>query len=114
MLYQVRDRAQTAIVLDVDSEFVQEFYRRGARRCGSKSPRRPMPVLVALARIPRGILHDGRRGNGGVILVRGAARTPTEEFFRDSARTLIEAIFEKATGPPASRQHRRFSRPTPP
>jgi hypothetical protein len=29
MLHQVRDRPQTAIVLDVDSEFIQEFYDEG-------------------------------------------------------------------------------------
>src|SRR5262249_6259776 len=95
MLTQVRDRGQSAIVLDVDSEFIQEFYdeRRGDivlnpmdSRCPFWTPWRelrsdslPMdaePIAASLTRA-----HPG---------------TPTEHFFGDSARTLIEAIFEKA------------------
>jgi hypothetical protein len=100
MLHQVRDRAQTAIVLDVDSEFIQEFYDEG----------RGDIVLNPLdARCPFWTPWLEFREESFTMdteamaasLVRGAARTPTEEFFRDSARTLIEAIFEKAT----DRQH---------
>jgi type IV secretory pathway TraG/TraD family ATPase VirD4 len=96
MLYQVRDRAQTAIVLDVDSEFIQEFYDEG----------RGDIVLNPLdARCPFWTPWLEFRDESFTMdaeamaasLVRGAPRTPTEEFFRDSARTLIEAIFEKAT-----------------
>jgi energy-coupling factor transporter ATP-binding protein EcfA2 len=96
MLHQVRDRAQTAIVLDVDSEFIQEFYDEGRgdivlnpldARCPFWTPwlefREESFTMDAEAM--------------AASLVRGAARTPTEEFFRDSARTLIEAIFEKTT-----------------
>ena len=100
MLSQVRDRAQSAIVLDVDSEFVQEFFDEGRgdvilnpldARCPYWSPwlefREESFSMDAEAM--------------AVSFIRGAARTPTEEFFRDSARTLVEAIFQKVT----DRQH---------
>jgi len=96
MLSQVRDRAQSAIILDVDSEFIQEFLDEGRgdvvlnpldARCPFWSPwlefREESFTMDAEAM--------------AASLIRGAARTPTEEFFRDSARTLVEAIFEKVT-----------------
>jgi hypothetical protein len=100
MLHQVRDRPQTAIVLDVDSEFIQEFYDEG----------RGDVVLNPLdARCPFWTPWLEFREESFTMdteamaasLVRGDTRNKTEEFFRDSARTLIEAIFEKAT----DRQH---------
>ena len=100
MLSQVRDREQSAIVLDVDSEFVQEFFDEGRgdvilnpldARCPYWSPwlefREESFSMDAEAM--------------AASFIRGAARTPTEEFFRDSARTLVEAIFQKVT----DRQH---------
>ena len=96
MLTQVRDRCQTAIVLDVDSEFVQEFYDEGRgdvvlnpldSRCPFWSP--------WLEFRDKSFTMDAEAM--ATSLVRGAPRTPTEEFFRDSARTLIEAIFEKVS-----------------
>jgi energy-coupling factor transporter ATP-binding protein EcfA2 len=96
MQAQVRDRCQGAIVVDPDSEFIQEFYDEGRgdivlnpldARCPFWTPwlefREESFTMDAEAM--------------AASLVRGAVRTPTEEFFRDSARTLIEAIFEKAT-----------------
>ncbi len=94
MLSQVRDRAQSAIVLDVDSEFIQEFYDEG----------RGDVVLNPLdARCPFWTPWMEFRADSFAMdaeamaasLVRGQPRNPTEEFFRDSGRTLIEAIFEK-------------------
>ena len=100
MLTEVRDRCQTAIVLDVDSEFIQEFYDEGRgdvvlnpldSRCPFWSP--------WLEFRDESFTMDAEAM--AASLVRGAPRTPTEEFFRDSARTLIEAIFEKV----ADRRH---------
>jgi len=94
MLSQVRDRAQSAIVLDVDSEFVQEFYdeRRGDVVLNPMDARAPYwsPWLEFRE---ESFTMDAEAM--AASLIRGAARTPTEEFFRDSGRTLIEAIFEK-------------------
>ena len=96
MLTRVRDRCQTAIVLDVDSEFIQEFYDEGRGdvvlnpldcRCPFWSP--------WLEFRDESFTMDAEAM--AASLVRGAPRTPTEEFFRDSARTLIEAIFEKVS-----------------
>jgi hypothetical protein len=96
ILSQIRDRCQSAIVVDPDSEFIQEFYDEGRgdvvlnpldARCPFWSPwlefREESFTMDAEAM--------------ATSLVRGAPRNPTEEFFRDSARTLIEAIFEKVT-----------------
>jgi type IV secretory pathway TraG/TraD family ATPase VirD4 len=92
MLAQIQERGQRAIVLDPDAEFVQEFY----------SERRGDVVLNPLdARCPFWSPWLEFRDDSFAMdseamaasLIRGQAKTPTEEFFRQSSRTLIEAIF---------------------
>ena len=96
MVSQVRDRVQSAIVLDVDSEFIQEFYdeRRGDVVLNPLDARCPFWSPWFEFR-PDSLTMDAEAM--AASLVRGLARTPTEEFFRDSARTLIEAIFERVS-----------------
>jgi type IV secretory pathway TraG/TraD family ATPase VirD4 len=93
MLAQIQERGQRAIVLDPDAEFVQEFYDEG----------RGDVVLNPLdARCPFWSPWLEFRDNSFAMdseamaasLIRGQAKTPTEEFFRQSSRTLIEAIFQ--------------------
>jgi len=96
MKRQVRDRCQSAIVLDVDAEFIQEFYdeARGDVVLNPLDARCPFwsPFLEFR---PESFAMDAEAMASS--LVRGQPRNPTEQFFRDSARTLIEAIFEKVT-----------------
>ena len=83
MLSQVRDRGQSAIVLDIDSEFIQEFYDEDRGDVWT-------PWMEFR---PESFTMDAEAM--AASLVRGQPRNPTEQFFRDSARTLIEAILEK-------------------
>ncbi len=93
MLHQIQARGQTAVVIDPDCEFVQEFYdeARGDvvlnpldERCPFWSPwlefRDETFAMDAEAM--------------AASLIRSQARTPTEEFFRESSRTLLEGIFQ--------------------
>jgi type IV secretory pathway TraG/TraD family ATPase VirD4 len=92
LLHQIQDRNQSAIVLDVESEFIQEFYNE----------QRGDIVLQPLdARCPfwspwlefRDESFDMDCEAMAASLVRTPARNATEEFFRLSARTLIESMF---------------------
>src|SRR6266851_5600168 len=91
-LLQVQERRQSAIVIDPDCEFVQEFYNEARgdvvlnpldARCPFWSPwlefRDDSFTMDAEAM--------------AASLIRSQARTPTEEFFRESGRTLLEATF---------------------
>jgi hypothetical protein len=93
MLVQVKDRGQSAIIIDPDAEYVQEFYdeSRGDVILNPLDGRCPFwsPWLE--------FRDDSFTMDSEAIaasLIRGQARTPTEEFFRESSRTLIEAIFQ--------------------
>jgi hypothetical protein len=92
MLAQIEARGQSAVVIDPDCEFVQEFYdeKRGDvvlnpldARCPFWSPwlefREDSFTMDAEAM--------------AASLIRTQARNASEEFFRESGRTLIEAIF---------------------
>jgi hypothetical protein len=96
MLSQVRDRCQTAIVVDPDSEFIQEFYDegRGDFLLNPRDARCPFWTPWLEFR-DESFTMDAEAM--AASLVRGEPRNPTEKFFNESARTLIEAIFEKAT-----------------
>jgi type IV secretory pathway TraG/TraD family ATPase VirD4 len=92
ILAQVQERRQSAIVIDPDCEFVQEFYNEA----------RGDVVLNPLdARCPFWSPWLEFRADSFAIdaeamaasLIRSQARTPTEEFFRESGRTLIESAF---------------------
>ncbi|HVN90987.1 MAG TPA: type IV secretion system DNA-binding domain-containing protein [Candidatus Binataceae bacterium] len=93
MLHQIQARGQSAVVIDPDCEFVQEFYDEGRgdvvlnpldERCPFWSPwlefRDATFAMDAEAM--------------AASLIRNQARTPTEEFFRESSRTLLEGIFQ--------------------
>jgi type IV secretory pathway TraG/TraD family ATPase VirD4 len=84
----------------VDSEFIQEFYdeRRGDIVLNPLDARCPFWTPWLEFREESFTMDTEAMA---ASLVRGDTRNKTEEFFRDSARTLIEAIFEKAT----DRQH---------
>jgi type IV secretory pathway TraG/TraD family ATPase VirD4 len=93
MLWQIQERGQCAIVIDPDCEFIQEFYAEARgdvvlnpldARCPFWSPwlefRDDSFTMDAEAM--------------AASLIRTQARTASEEFFRESGRTLIEAIFQ--------------------
>ena len=92
MLTQIADRRQSAIVIDPDCEFVQEFYEeaRGDVVLNPLDARCPFwsPWLEFR---DESFTMDAEAM--AASLIRGQSRTPTEEFFRESSRTLIEAIF---------------------
>jgi hypothetical protein len=94
LLSQVRDRGQSAIVLDVDAEFIQEFFDEGRGDVVLNPLDARCPFWSPFLEFRRGTFAMDAEAMA-VSLVRGQPRTPTEQFFRDSARTLIEAIFEK-------------------
>jgi energy-coupling factor transporter ATP-binding protein EcfA2 len=92
MLIQIRDRSQSAIVIDPDCEFVQEFFDEG----------RGDVVLNPLdARCPYwspwlefgddSFTMDAEAM--AASLIRTQAKNASEEFFRESGRTLLESIF---------------------
>ena len=91
MLKQISERGQAAIVIDPESEYVQEFYseERGDwilnpldRRCPYWSPwseLREESFSVDAAAM-------------AASLIRGRPRSESEKFFQDSTRTVAEAI----------------------
>jgi len=91
MLKQITERGQAAIVIDPESEYVQEFYseERGDwilnpldRRCPYWSPwseLRDDSFSVDAAAM-------------AASLIRGRPRSESEKFFQDSTRTVAEAI----------------------
>jgi type IV secretory pathway TraG/TraD family ATPase VirD4 len=93
MLKQIAERRQSAIIIDPESEYVQEFYdpKRGDwilnpldRRCPYWSPwseLRDDSFAVDAAAI-------------AASLIRGRARTANKNFFQESTRTVIEAMLE--------------------
>jgi hypothetical protein len=107
MLIQIRDRGQSAVILDPEAEYVQEFYdeSRGDvilnpldRRCPFWSPWlefRPDSFTMDVEAM-------------AASLVRRPPRTPTEAFFLNSGRTLIEAILEIVKQRESSRSINEF------
>jgi energy-coupling factor transporter ATP-binding protein EcfA2 len=95
LLRQIRARNQPAVVVDVESEFVQEFY----------NPQTDTILQPLDARAPWWVPWNEIEAETFSIdaealaasLIRGLARNANEEFFRDSARTLIEALFAVVT-----------------
>ncbi|MBV8362765.1 MAG: type IV secretion system DNA-binding domain-containing protein [Deltaproteobacteria bacterium] len=91
MLDQIQERGQPAIVIDRESEYVQQYYNEARgdvilnpldRRCPYWSPwseLRDDSFTVDAAAI-------------AASLIRGRARTNNEAFFQESTRTVIEAI----------------------
>jgi type IV secretory pathway TraG/TraD family ATPase VirD4 len=93
MLRQIQERGQSAIVIDPDCEFIQEFYaeERGDVVLNPLDARCPFwsPWLE--------FRDDSFTMDAEAMaasLIRTQARTASEEFFRESGRTLIEAIFQ--------------------
>jgi Type IV secretion-system coupling protein DNA-binding domain len=99
MLNQIEERGQSAIIIDPESEYVQEFYseRRGDfilnpldRRCPYWSPwseLRDESFSVDAAAM-------------AASLIRGRPRNESEKFFQDSTRTVAEAILHVARDDP--------------
>jgi hypothetical protein len=93
MLAQIERRGQSAIVIDPDCEFVQGFYNedRGDVVLNPLDGRCPLWSPWLEFRDDSFTMDSEAMA---ASLIRGQARTPTEEFFRESSRTLIEAIFQ--------------------
>jgi len=93
MLSQIERRGQSAVVIDPDCEFVQEFYNeaRGDVVLNPLDGRCPFWSPWLEFRDDSFTMDSEAMA---ASLIRGQARTPTEEFFRESSRTLIEAIFQ--------------------
>jgi type IV secretory pathway TraG/TraD family ATPase VirD4 len=92
MLGQIRERRQAAIVIDPDCEFVQEFYDedRGDVVLNPLDARCPFwsPWLE--------FRDDSFTMDAEAMaasLIRTQAKNASEEFFRESGRTLLESIF---------------------
>ena len=91
MLKQISERRQAAIVIDPESEYVQEFYseERGDwilnpldRRCPYWSPWSEL----------REESFSVDAAGTAASLIRGRPRSEREKFFQDSIRTVAEAI----------------------
>jgi energy-coupling factor transporter ATP-binding protein EcfA2 len=97
-LTRIAERGQSAVVLDPEREYVQEFYdpKRGDRilnprdrRCPWWSPWeefRPESFDTDVAALAASMLPD---------LPNTFAENASARFFRESSRTLLEAIFRK-------------------
>jgi hypothetical protein len=107
MLLQIRDRGQGAVILDPEAEYVQEFYdeSRGDVILNPLDARCPFwsPWLEFR---PNSFTMDVEAM--AASLVRRQPRTPTEAFFLNSGRTLIEAILETVTERDNSRSINEF------
>jgi hypothetical protein len=91
MLKQIEKRGQSAIIIDPEAEYVQEFFK----------PERGDCILNPLdRRCPHWSPWSELRDNSFSVdaaamaasLIRGRARTANENFFQESTRTVIEAI----------------------
>jgi energy-coupling factor transporter ATP-binding protein EcfA2 len=93
MLRQIKDRGQSAIVIDPDCEFVQEFYdeARGDVVLNPLDARCPFwsPWLEFR---PKSFAMDAEAMAGS--LIRSREGTQNDKFFQESARTLIESVFK--------------------
>jgi type IV secretory pathway TraG/TraD family ATPase VirD4 len=97
MLAQIQERGQGVVVIDPDSEFVQEFYneRRGDVVMNPLDARCPFwsPWLELRA--------DNFAMDSEALaasLIRGQPRNNSEAFFQESSRTLLESIFQVLKG----------------
>jgi energy-coupling factor transporter ATP-binding protein EcfA2 len=92
MLAQIADRGQSAILIDPDCEFVQEFYDEARGDVVLNPLDARCPFWSPWLEFREGSFTMDAEAMAA-SLIRDQARTPTEEFFRESSRTLIEAIF---------------------
>ncbi|HEX4209818.1 MAG TPA: type IV secretion system DNA-binding domain-containing protein, partial [Candidatus Binataceae bacterium] len=92
MLTQIQERGQSAIVIDPDCEFVQEFYdeERGDVVLNPLDARCPFWSPWAEFR-DDSFPMDAE--SMAASLIRTQAKNASEEFFRESGRTLLESIF---------------------
>jgi type IV secretory pathway TraG/TraD family ATPase VirD4 len=95
LLRQIRDRGETAIVFDVEGEFTAEFLDLSRGDIVLSPPDQRMPYWDPWFELRSESFAIDAEAMAA-SLVRGTPRTATEQFFQDSARTLIEAILEKA------------------
>ena len=93
MLIQIKDRGQSTVILDPETEYIQEFYEesRGDVVLNPLDARCPFwtPWLEF-----RDASFTMDAEAMAASLIRRQPRTPTEAFFLNSGRTLIEAILE--------------------
>jgi energy-coupling factor transporter ATP-binding protein EcfA2 len=93
VLSQIRDRRQSAIVIDPDCEFIAEFYneRRGDVVLNPLDARCPFwsPWMEFRAET---FAMDAEAL--AASLIRGQPRNNSEAFFQESSRTLLESIFQ--------------------
>ena len=93
MLVQIQDRGQSAVVIDPDCEFVQEFYdeARGDVVLNPLDARCPFwsPWLEFR---PQSFAMDAEAM--AASLIRSREGSPNDKFFQESARTLIESVFK--------------------
>jgi hypothetical protein len=93
MLRQIRERKEPAVVVDVESEFIQEFYNPQTDVVLQPLDARA-PWWTPWSEISSATFNIDAEALAA-SLIRGLARNANEQFFRDSARTLIEALLEK-------------------
>ena len=93
MLGQVAERGQSGIVIDPDCEFVQEFYDEARGDVVLNPLDARCPFWSPWLEFREGSFTMDAEAMAA-SLIRSQARTPTEEFFRESSRTLIEGIFQ--------------------
>jgi type IV secretory pathway TraG/TraD family ATPase VirD4 len=93
LLSQIQERKEPAVVVDVESEFVQEFYNeaRGDVILNPLDARCPFWNCWSECRPD---FFDVDTEALAASLIRGPVRNANEEFFRDSARTLMESLLE--------------------
>jgi energy-coupling factor transporter ATP-binding protein EcfA2 len=92
LLRQIRERQQPAVIVDVESEYIREFY----------NPATDIVLQPLDDRAPFWTpWHEIELDNFAVdaealaaSLIRGQTRNENERFFQESARTLIEALLE--------------------
>ena len=96
LLHQIKARGESAIVLDPESEYVQEFYEAGRgdvvlnpldARCPFWSPWLEFTQSTIDSDVES--LSDS--------LVRGKPGDAKDEYFLDSARQVIEVMLKKTT-----------------
>jgi type IV secretory pathway TraG/TraD family ATPase VirD4 len=97
MLQQIEKRGQSAVVIDPDCEFIQEFYneQRGDVVLNPLDARCPFWSPWLEFRDQTFAMDTEAIASS---LIRGQPRNSSEQFFQESSRTLIEGIFEVAKG----------------
>jgi type IV secretory pathway TraG/TraD family ATPase VirD4 len=102
MLAQIQERGQGVVVIDPDSEFVQQFYneKRGDVVLNPLDSRCPFWAPWLEFRADSFAMDIEALA---ASLIRGQPRNNSEAFFQESSRTLLESIFQVLKGDQDSR-----------